>query len=61
MGIVLIYRSSQVINFAVGAMGVLAASVLALLVVQYHWNFWPALAVALVVGAAFAAPSWRSP
>ena len=55
LGIVLIYRSSRVINFAVGGIGSLAAALLALLVVQYHWNFWPALVVAVATGAAFAA------
>jgi branched-subunit amino acid ABC-type transport system permease component len=47
MGIVLVYRSTRVINFAVGAMGLPAAGVMALLVIEYgfaycrsHW--WPA-------------------
>lgn len=55
LGIVLIYRSSRVINFAVGALGALSAALLALLVVKYHWNYWPAVLVALVAGGAFAA------
>lgn len=55
LGIVLIYRSNRVINFAVGAMGALSAALLALLVVKYHWNYWPAVLVALVAGGAFAA------
>jgi ABC-type branched-subunit amino acid transport system ATPase component/ABC-type branched-subunit amino acid transport system permease subunit len=55
LGIVLIYRSSRVINFAVGALGAFSAALLALLVVKYHWNFWPAAIVAVVAGAAFAA------
>ena len=36
MGIVLIYRSTRVINFAVGNMGLVGASLLALLVVNYE-------------------------
>ena len=36
MGIVLIYRSTRVINFAVGNMGLVGASLLALLVVDYE-------------------------
>jgi ABC-type branched-subunit amino acid transport system ATPase component/ABC-type branched-subunit amino acid transport system permease subunit len=55
LGIVLIYRSSRVINFAVGALGAFSAALCALLVVQYHWNFWPAALVAIVAGGAFAA------
>src|SRR5262249_61613311 len=48
-------RSSRVINFAVGAIGAFSAALLALLVVQYHWNFWPAAIVAVAAGGAFAA------
>jgi ABC-type branched-subunit amino acid transport system ATPase component/ABC-type branched-subunit amino acid transport system permease subunit len=55
LGIVLIYRSSRVINFAVGAIGALSAALLALLVIEYHWNFWPAALVAIALGGAFAA------
>jgi ABC-type branched-subunit amino acid transport system ATPase component/ABC-type branched-subunit amino acid transport system permease subunit len=50
MGVVLVYRSSRVINFAVGDMGVPATALLVLIVSKYHWPFWPALAVALLVG-----------
>ena len=38
LGIVLIYRTSRVINFAVGSIGALAATMLALLVSNYGWN-----------------------
>ena len=55
LGIILIYRTSRVINFAVGSIGALAASMLALTVMNYGWNYWLALAAALVTGAAFAA------
>jgi ABC-type branched-subunit amino acid transport system ATPase component/ABC-type branched-subunit amino acid transport system permease subunit len=55
LGVVLIYRSSRVINFAVGALGAFSAALLALLVVQYHWNFWLAATVAVGAGGAFAA------
>jgi ABC-type branched-subunit amino acid transport system ATPase component/ABC-type branched-subunit amino acid transport system permease subunit len=55
LGIVLIYRSNRVINFAVGALGAFSAALLALLVIRYHWNYWPALLVALLAGGAFAA------
>ncbi len=49
-GIILIYRASRIINFAVGNMGVIGATLLSLLVVQYHVPFWVALPVALVTG-----------
>jgi len=55
LGIVLIYRTSRVINFAVGSIGALAATMLALLVSNYGWNYWFALAAALATGVAFAA------
>ncbi len=54
LGVVLIYRTSRVINFAVGSIGTLSASVLALTVINYGWNFWAGLAAAVVVGAGFA-------
>ena len=55
MGIVLIYRSTRVINFAVGNMGVIASYLFALLVINYGWPFWIALAAAVLAGALFAA------
>lgn len=50
MGIVLVYRSSRVINFAVGDIGVPAAALLAVMVGHSHWPYWPALIAALLVG-----------
>ena len=41
MGIVLVYRSSRVINFAVGDLGVPAAALLAVMVGQHHIPYWP--------------------
>ncbi len=54
LGIVLVYRATRVINFAVGNMGLVAASLFALLVVQYHLPFWVALPVVIVAGVVFA-------
>ena len=51
MGIVLIYRSTRVINFAVGNMGLPGATLFALTMINYGWPFWPALIFSLVVGA----------
>lgn len=55
MGVVLVYRATRIINFAVGGMGVVGTVLLALLTLQYHVPFWVALAVAIVVGVAFGA------
>ena len=55
LGIVLIYRASGVINFAVGSLGVLSASLLALLVLTYGWPFWPAAVISVVAGGLVAA------
>ena len=55
LGIILIYRTSRVFNFAVGSIGALSASVLAVTVINYNWNYWFGLALALATGAAFAA------
>jgi ABC-type branched-subunit amino acid transport system ATPase component/ABC-type branched-subunit amino acid transport system permease subunit len=50
MGIVLVYRSSRVINFAVGNMGVPAVALFAVMVAVSGWPYWLALVVALVIG-----------
>jgi ABC-type branched-subunit amino acid transport system ATPase component/ABC-type branched-subunit amino acid transport system permease subunit len=52
MGIVLVYRSSRVINFAVGDLGVPATALLAIMVGLHHWPYWLALVAALLIGAA---------
>src|SRR6201991_1466638 len=55
VGIVLIYRATRVINFAVGNMGLVGASLLALLAVEYGVPFWLAAIAALVLGTLFGA------
>ena len=50
MGIVLVYRSSRVINFAVGDLGVPCAALLAVMVGKAHWPYWPSLVLAVLVG-----------
>jgi len=50
MGIVLVYRSSRVINFAVGDLGVPAAGLLAIMAVEHHWPYWLALIAAVAIG-----------
>jgi ABC-type branched-subunit amino acid transport system ATPase component/branched-subunit amino acid ABC-type transport system permease component len=55
MGLVLIYRSTRIINFAQANMGGIAAALVVLLVEVSRWNFWLAcitgLVGALVLGA----------
>ena len=55
MGIVLIYRSTRVINFAVTSLGFIGAGIFALLVAQYGVPFWIAAAVGLVLGVVYGA------
>jgi ABC-type branched-subunit amino acid transport system ATPase component/ABC-type branched-subunit amino acid transport system permease subunit len=55
MGIVLVYRATRVINFAVGNMGLVGTSLFALLTAQYHLPYWLAVAVAVLVGTAYGA------
>jgi ABC-type branched-subunit amino acid transport system ATPase component/ABC-type branched-subunit amino acid transport system permease subunit len=51
MGIVLIYRSTRVINFAVGDLGVPSAGLLGVMAGAHGWPYWLALPASLVVGA----------
>lgn len=51
MGIVLIYRSTRVINFAVGNMGLPGAALFALMIINWGFPFWLALISCLVIGA----------
>jgi len=55
MGIVLIYRSTKVINFAVGNMGLPGTLLFALLIINWNTPFWLALVVCLALGAAIGA------
>ena len=50
IGLILVYRSSRVINFAYTEMGAFGAGLLAVLVANYNWNYFLALATVLVVG-----------
>ena len=51
LALVLVYRTSRVINFAVGNMGLVGAGLLVILNVNYGVPYWLALGMALVVGA----------
>ncbi|HEV7761584.1 MAG TPA: ATP-binding cassette domain-containing protein [Acidimicrobiales bacterium] len=50
LGVVLVYRSSRVVNFAVGNLGLVGAALLALLTIDYGVPFWLAALVAVVTG-----------
>ena len=55
VAVILVYRSSRVINLATAEMGGFAAAVLAYLVVNHGMGYWPALVVSIVVGGAVGA------
>jgi ABC-type branched-subunit amino acid transport system ATPase component/ABC-type branched-subunit amino acid transport system permease subunit len=55
MGIVLVYRSTRVINFAVANLGIIGAGLFALLVAQYSVPFWIAAAISMIVGVLYGA------
>lgn len=51
VGVILVYRSCRVINFALGELGALCAAGFVRLTVNWHWNFYAALVVTVVAGA----------
>ncbi|HEU5306939.1 MAG TPA: ATP-binding cassette domain-containing protein, partial [Acidimicrobiia bacterium] len=50
MGIILVYRSSRVINFAVGSIGIPATALFAVMAGVHGWPYWPSLVLALLLG-----------
>lgn len=54
-GLVIVFRTSRVINFAHGEIGGFAAAFFGLIVAQWHSPYWLAFPVALGLGAAVAA------
>jgi ABC-type branched-subunit amino acid transport system ATPase component/ABC-type branched-subunit amino acid transport system permease subunit len=52
MGLVLIYRSARIINFAQTAIGGVAASFAVILVVGYHWSYYVAVPLGLALSVA---------
>ncbi|HTT85762.1 MAG TPA: ABC transporter permease [Acidimicrobiales bacterium] len=57
VGLVLIYRTSRVVNFAQGQLGVVAAVFLVKLYYDYRFNYWFALVVSLALAAGVGAVS----
>lgn len=55
MSMVLVYRSTRVVNFAVGNIGLIAATLLPLVVLDYGFPYWVGLLVCVLTGTLFAA------
>ncbi|MEU5863252.1 ATP-binding cassette domain-containing protein [Nonomuraea sp. NPDC047529] len=55
VGIVLVYRSNRIINFAHGQIGAFGAAFFGVAAVKWHIPYWIAFAMALIVAAATAA------
>jgi branched-chain amino acid transport system permease protein len=53
VGIILVYRSGRVINFAQSGFGIAATMLYLLLRSAWHWSFWLALPLAIVAAAVF--------
>jgi hypothetical protein len=51
VGLVLVYRSNRIINFAHGETGAFAAAVFGLVTTKWHVNYYVFLPLALLVGA----------
>ena len=51
VGLVIVYRSNRIINFAHGEVGAFAAAVFGLLAVRYGLNYYLVLPLALAIGA----------
>jgi len=50
LGVVLVYRSTRVINLAVGNMGLPATGLMTLMTFNYGFPYWAALPISLLVG-----------
>jgi ABC-type branched-subunit amino acid transport system permease subunit len=57
VGLVLIYRSNRVLNFAQGQVGVIAAVFLVKLTADFHFEYWFALVLSIILAAAVGALS----
>jgi branched-chain amino acid transport system permease protein len=55
VGIILIYRTSRIINFAAGAIGAVPAIIALILDLEHHINYLAVLPIALIGGPALAA------
>jgi ABC-type branched-subunit amino acid transport system ATPase component/ABC-type branched-subunit amino acid transport system permease subunit len=55
VGLVLIYRSNRIVNFAHGEIGAFAAAVFGVVVIRWHVPYYVALPLAMLLGGAVAA------
>src|SRR5688572_5114149 len=55
VGVILVFRSARVINFAIGEMGGFSAALLYRLVIDWDVPFWVSFAIGIAVGAVFGA------
>ena len=55
VGLVLIYRSNRIVNFAHGEVGAFAAAVFGVVVIRWHVPYYVALPLAMALGGAVAA------
>ena len=51
MGLILIYRTTRIVNFAYGAMGAMPGTITVGLFVEQGWNYWIAITLGVLVGA----------
>lgn len=54
-GLVLVFLSTRVINFAHGELGAFAVAMLLMLTRAYHWPYWPSMLLSLAATALLAA------
>src|SRR3954466_1099222 len=50
VGLVLVYKSNRFLNLAHAQMGTLSALLMAKAVLDWHWNWWVALVMAIAIG-----------
>jgi len=50
MGLILIYRTTRIVNFAYGAMGAMPGALTVGLFVGQGWNYWLSIVIGLIVG-----------
>jgi ABC-type branched-subunit amino acid transport system permease subunit len=55
MGLVLVYKSNRIVNFAHAQIGVVAAVLFQKLVKDHHLPYWPSLVLILLIGTAIGA------
>ncbi|MCW2500965.1 MAG: hypothetical protein JWN87_2641 [Frankiales bacterium] len=55
VGLVLVFMSSRILNFAHGEIGAFAVAMMLMLSGHFHWPYWPALVVSLLATGALGA------